>query len=53
MIENKIDLIDDYNYTNKDAIEDCLKKARIRLYRPEHTSKLVTYQTGPPKVVKS
>ncbi|VDL64526.1 unnamed protein product [Nippostrongylus brasiliensis] len=33
MIENKIDLIDDYNYTNKDAIEDCLKKARIRLYR--------------------
>lgn len=33
VIENKIDLIDNYNFSHKDVIENSIKQARIRLYR--------------------
>ncbi|EYC44214.1 hypothetical protein Y032_0468g2008 [Ancylostoma ceylanicum] len=33
VIENKIDLIDNYDFQNKEIIENAMKQARIRLYR--------------------
>ncbi|KHJ87558.1 hypothetical protein OESDEN_12666 [Oesophagostomum dentatum] len=33
VIENKIDLIDDYDFSNKETIENAVKRARMRLYR--------------------
>ncbi|ETN71786.1 Miro-like protein [Necator americanus] len=33
IIENKIDLIDNYNFSNKEIIEDAITKARVRMYR--------------------
>ncbi|KAK6061088.1 hypothetical protein COOONC_01245 [Cooperia oncophora] len=33
IIENKIDLIDEYDFSNKDVIENSIKQSRIRLYR--------------------
>ncbi|PIO75882.1 hypothetical protein TELCIR_02055 [Teladorsagia circumcincta] len=33
IIENKIDLIDEYDFSNKDFIENSIRQARIRLYR--------------------
>nr|CDJ95053.1 Miro domain containing protein [Haemonchus contortus] len=33
VIENKIDLIDEYNFLNKDIIENSIRQARTRLYR--------------------
>ncbi|XGW09444.1 hypothetical protein V3C99_011609, partial [Haemonchus contortus] len=33
VIENKIDLIDEYNFLNKDVIENSIRQARTRLYR--------------------
>ncbi|PIO69444.1 hypothetical protein TELCIR_08728 [Teladorsagia circumcincta] len=33
IIENKIDLIDEYDFSNKDFIENSVRQARIRLYR--------------------
>ncbi|VDM65787.1 unnamed protein product, partial [Strongylus vulgaris] len=33
VIENKIDLIDDYDFSNKDTIETAIRNARMRLYR--------------------
>ncbi|VDK56123.1 unnamed protein product [Cylicostephanus goldi] len=33
LIENKIDLIDNYDFSNKDAIETAVRHARMRLYR--------------------
>ncbi|CAJ0605633.1 unnamed protein product [Cylicocyclus nassatus] len=33
LIENKIDLIDNYDFSNKDVIETAVRHARMRLYR--------------------